>query len=104
MKLRLVIWEFPKIREPYFGVLIIRILLFEVLYQGPLFSETPISTLAYTTSAKQAREQKLKAYIELHLSLTGSIEFDCILHIRQQAPHSPARFRGEGSRDWGLSV
>ena len=28
---------------PYFGVLIIRILLFRVLYWGPLFSETPIS-------------------------------------------------------------
>ena len=36
------IWEFPKIRVPYFGVLIIRILLFGVLYEGPLFSETPI--------------------------------------------------------------
>ena len=27
---------------PYFGVLIIRILLFRVLYWGPLLSETPI--------------------------------------------------------------
>ena len=27
---------------PYFGVLIIRILLFRVLYWGPLFLETPI--------------------------------------------------------------
>ena len=26
------IWDFPKIRVPYFGVLIIRILLFRVLY------------------------------------------------------------------------
>ena len=26
------IWEFPKIRGPYLGVLIIRILLFRVLY------------------------------------------------------------------------
>ena len=26
------IWEFPKISVPYFGVLIIRILLFRVLY------------------------------------------------------------------------
>ena len=34
-------WEFPKIRLPYFGVLVIRILLFRVLYQGPLVSETP---------------------------------------------------------------
>ena len=25
-------WDFPKIRVPYFGVLIIRILLFRVLY------------------------------------------------------------------------
>ena len=34
-------WEFPKIGVPYFGVLIIRILLFRVLNFGPLFSETP---------------------------------------------------------------
>ena len=30
---------------PYFEVLIIRILLFRVLYWGPLFSETPICRL-----------------------------------------------------------
>ena len=30
---------------PYFGVLMIRILLFRVLYWGPLFSETPIRIL-----------------------------------------------------------
>ena len=30
------IWDFPKIRVPYFGVLVIKILLF----RGPLFSET----------------------------------------------------------------
>ena len=36
------IWEFSKIRVPYFGVLIIRILLFGVLHEGPLFSETPM--------------------------------------------------------------
>ena len=35
-------WEFPKIGVPYFGVLIIRILLFRVLYWGPRFSETPM--------------------------------------------------------------
>ena len=35
-------WEFPIIiRVPYLGVPIIRILLFRVLYWGPLFSETP---------------------------------------------------------------
>ena len=31
----------------YFGVLIIRILLFGVLYWGPLFSETPIWAVLY---------------------------------------------------------
>ena len=31
-----------KLGVPYFGVLFIRILLFRVLDQGPLFSETPI--------------------------------------------------------------
>ena len=30
----------PKIGVPYFGLLIMRILLFMVLYSGPLFSET----------------------------------------------------------------
>ena len=37
------IWGFAKIRgaKYYFRVLIIRILLFSVLYYGPQFSETP---------------------------------------------------------------
>ena len=39
------IWDFPKIRAPYVGVLIIRILLFRVLDKGPLVSETPILVL-----------------------------------------------------------
>ena len=33
--------SFRKLGVPDFGVLIIRILLFRVLYLGPLFSETP---------------------------------------------------------------
>ena len=37
--------SFRKLGVPHFGVLIIRILLFRVLYQGPLFSETPILIL-----------------------------------------------------------
>ena len=36
------IWESPKIRVTLFWVLIIRILLFNVLYSGPLFLETTI--------------------------------------------------------------
>ena len=43
MMRRVAIWGFPKIRGTLFGVLIIRILLFKLLYLGPLFSETPIS-------------------------------------------------------------
>ena len=35
--------SFRKLGVPYFGVLIIRILLFRALYLGPLFSEIPIS-------------------------------------------------------------
>ena len=31
-----------EIRGPYFGVPIVRILLFRVLYLGPLFSETTV--------------------------------------------------------------
>ena len=38
------IWEFR-----YFGVLMIRILLFGVLYYGPLFSETPIVLMVQAT-------------------------------------------------------
>ena len=40
-------WEFLKPRIPYFGVLIRRILLFRVLYSGPLFLELrgPVSFL-----------------------------------------------------------
>ena len=34
--------SFRKLGIPYFGVIITRILLFRVLYWGPLFSETPI--------------------------------------------------------------
>ena len=34
-------WDVPKIRVPYSGILIKRILLFRVLYEGPLFSENP---------------------------------------------------------------
>ena len=33
--------SFRKLGVPYFGVLIMRILLFTVLNKGPLFSETP---------------------------------------------------------------
>ena len=33
--------EFPQIRVPYYGILMIRILLLRVLYSGPLFTETP---------------------------------------------------------------
>ena len=40
------IWEFPKIRGPSFRVLMIRILLFRVLYWDPLCSEATISPSA----------------------------------------------------------
>ena len=46
-------WEFPKIRGvPYFGVLIIRILLFRVLDVVPLFSEIPMYGPEYSRSPK----------------------------------------------------
>ena len=35
------VWSFRKLGVPYFGILVIRILLFRVLYSGPLLSETP---------------------------------------------------------------
>ena len=37
--------SFRNLGVPCFGLLIIRILLFSVLYQGPLFSETPFWSL-----------------------------------------------------------
>ena len=43
-----VIWDFPKIRVPYFGVLIIRILLFRVPY-GP-YNRDPTSYGAFLGS------------------------------------------------------
>ena len=39
-QLRVDTWDFPRIRVPYFGVLVIRILLFRV-YWGPLFWGNP---------------------------------------------------------------
>ena len=39
---------FRNLGVPCFGVLIIRILLLRLLYQGPLVSETPIRTLNYS--------------------------------------------------------
>ena len=51
------IWEFSKLGLPYFGVLIIRILLTRVLYSGPLFSETPISF--YARSSRGFQFQKV---------------------------------------------
>ena len=43
--LGVVFGSFRNLGVPYFGVLIIKILQFRVLYSGPLFSETPISEL-----------------------------------------------------------
>ena len=37
--------SFRKLGVPYFGVLMIRFLLFRVLHWGPLFSETPNRSL-----------------------------------------------------------
>ena len=42
---------FRKLGVPYFGVFIIRILLFRVLFSGPLFSETPICLNEETTGS-----------------------------------------------------
>ena len=46
MVLYIKIWEFPKLGLPYLGVLIIRLLLFRVLYWGPpvrLLNKNPVS-------------------------------------------------------------
>ena len=46
---------FRKLGAPYFGVLMIRILLFRVLYWGPLFSETPILGALGTWSLRDTK-------------------------------------------------
>ena len=53
--LRMFKWKFPKMGGGYliFGVLIIRILLFRVLYWDPLFLETPKSCLGSETQLKR---------------------------------------------------
>ena len=48
------------------GVLIIRILLFEILYEGPLFSETPI-----------------------YKSLNGTFIIDCLKDLQARTPETP---------------
>ena len=51
------IGEFPKIRVPYLGVPVIRILLFRVLYWGALFSETLIVLQVRKFEAPLARSK-----------------------------------------------
>ena len=48
--------SFPIQGVPYFGVLIIRILLFRVLYSGPPISETPILPENLNPEAARFRE------------------------------------------------
>ena len=63
------IWDFPKIRVPYLGVLMIRILLFRVLYWGPLFSEAPICRLPQEEKCDSAVASSLLAVCFLALRL-----------------------------------
>ena len=46
---------FRQLGVPYLGVLIIRTLLFKVLYLDPLFSETPMSQHSLKSSISSAR-------------------------------------------------
>ena len=46
---------------PYFGVLITRILVFRVLYWGPLFSETPMWVTTRVTTRVTARVARVWA-------------------------------------------
>ena len=62
-------WEFPKIGVPYFGVLLMRILLFRVLNEGPLFSETPISS---TMRPRQRMLQVAASQARLCFCFTGA--------------------------------
>ena len=54
------LWEFAKIGVPYFGVIIIRILPFRVLYWRPLLSETPLQTPGRALSFKPFETVNLK--------------------------------------------
>ena len=50
-----------------FGILIIRILLFRVLYQGPLFSETPIMQSRYSVKPSTSEGSWINSGLDLSL-------------------------------------
>ena len=57
---------------PYFGVLIVRILLFGVLHKGPLFSETP-HTCAWRSIADKASAARPTSFISFRF-----LDFDLL--------------------------
>ena len=68
--------SFRKLGVPYFGVLIIRILLFRVLYWGPLFSETPILGSSYALPTRTLPGEVFGARTGLQeVSIIGGIAF-----------------------------
>ena len=54
--------SFRKLGVPYFGVRIISILLFRVLFWGPLFSETPIFLIIEASLQHKPCLRKPKLY------------------------------------------
>ena len=79
-------WEFPKMACALFWILIKRILLFRVLYLGPLFSETPKSPL----NPKPPKESPAESFGHLYRAGRGSWSFRCCL----QEKDLTFRFRG----------
>ena len=58
-------WDFPKIRVPYVGVLIMRILLFRVLSSGPLFFGNPhVALRVETFSIDEVFECKVEGFTQ----------------------------------------
>ena len=51
--------SFRNLGLPYFGVLMIRILLFRVFYSGPPFSETPILLPCFSSGCQTPRGRSL---------------------------------------------
>ena len=76
--------SFRTLGIPYFGVLIVRIVLFRVLCSGPLFSETPMSPPVLKLSKSVIRSMAFEAAkpAQNYDSLLSSTMAQWILKVR----------------------
>ena len=109
-RFRILKWEFPEIRVPYLGVLLIRILLFRAPHSGPLFSETPICfwaehlTLSFESlELPGPKASKPRAGFPLFLSRTrhtiNTQTLTSYKHNKKTHFAVPATLEGCGCRD-----